>query len=78
MIQLIKDKLGTDNILYIQQEKYNGELVNSYVFNYKVDDSYETIELYFNVYWFYSIGGCRSIGKTSLESVLNELKSEFS
>lgn len=77
MIDLIKDNLGSENVLYIEQQKCNGELVDCYIFNYKVDESYEIIELYFNVYWFYSIGGWRSAGSTDLELVLNELKSEF-
>lgn len=71
MIEVIKEKLGND-LTYIEQEKYDNEYVDSYVFTYKD----EVIELYFNVCWFYSIGGCRSNGSRNLELALNELVQE--
>ena len=46
MIQLIKDKLGADNVLYIEQIEDN-----YCVFNYKIDDSYEVIQIYFKACW---------------------------
>ena len=72
MIEAIKEKLGT-NLVYIEQEKFDNEYVDSYALTYKD----EIVELYFNEYWFYTIGGCRSKGSTKLESALNELIQEL-
>ena len=79
MIEVIKEKLGT-NLVYIEQEKFNNEYVNSYVFEYKVNSSDKFTFISFDEVNTWLCTSDHFIGKTicarSLEDLLEKLIDE--
>ena len=77
MIEFIKNKLG-ENLVCIEQEKYNNEYVDSYVLEYRINDSVEFTFIWLNSMWHCSSDHfVHTIYADSLDSLLDKLKSEI-
>ena len=75
MIEFIQEKLGK-NLTYIEQEKFDDEYVESYVFDYKFKGEVHTVEVYFDGVWRCNLGYV--FFDTKLSRLLDRMILEFS
>lgn len=76
MIKVIKEKLG-DRLVYCEQEKFNGEYVDSWICEVNYKDKIHYVQIYNNVTWNCSIFNGYIFHERKLEDLLDRLFDEL-
>ena len=76
MIEIIKEKLG-DRLIYIEQEKYDNEYVDSCIFEVRHKGDEHFVNIYRNKFWTCSIFNDYLFYGRSLEELLDKLFDEL-